>query len=50
LVDRQGKNLLGNFTPIADFQLKDCIEKQKLKNKEGIFYQFYARPAICLDL
>ena len=33
LVDCQGKNFFGNFTPIADFSLKCCIEGQKLKNE-----------------
>jgi hypothetical protein len=32
LVDCQGENLLGNFTPITDFRLKCCIEEQKFEN------------------
>jgi len=32
LVDCQGKTFFGDFTPIADLQLKCCIEEWKWKN------------------
>ena len=37
LVNCQGKNLIGNFTPIADLRLKCCMEKRfsKMRKKSA---------------
>jgi hypothetical protein len=41
LVDRQGKYLLKNLTPIADFRMKCLMEEQKLKtNITGNIHNF----------